>query len=128
MPIYVANIEEATLENENFRKVLNTASHSQLVLMTLQPGEDIGLEVHSDIDQFIRVEQGEGIALLDGVEYAIKGGSAIVIPAGVQHNITNTSLDKMKLYTIYSPPEHKDGVLHATKEDAQSDTSDHFEG
>ena len=128
MPVYVANIEEATLDNENFRKVLNTASHSQLVLMTLQPGEDIGLEVHSDTDQFIRVEQGEGIALLDGVEYAIKDGSAVVIPAGVQHNITNTSLDKMKLYTIYSPPEHKDGVVHATKEDAQSDTSDHFEG
>ncbi|MBN2471104.1 MAG: cupin domain-containing protein [Anaerolineae bacterium] len=116
---YGINIEEATLENENFRKVLFTGPKSQLVLMALQPGEDIGKETHPDIDQFIRVEAGEGVAVIDGEEYALEDGSAIVIPAGAEHNVTNTSDDEvLKLYTIYTPPEHEDGAVHPTKDDA----------
>lgn len=124
---YVANIEKATKENENFRKVLYTARNSQLVLMTLKPGEEIGEEVHT-LDQFIRVEEGEGKAILDGVEHKIEDGSAIIIPAGTRHNVINGTNQEMKLYTIYSPPEHKDGVIHLTKEDAIADEGDHFDG
>lgn len=125
---YVANIEEATLENENFRKVLYTATHSQLVVMTLKPGEEIGEEVH-ELDQFIRIEAGKGKAVLDGVENDIEDNFAIVIPQGTRHNIINTSsAEPMRLYTVYSPAEHKDGVVHATKEDAMADESDHFDG
>ena len=123
---YVANIEKATTENLNFRKVLYTAKNSQLVVMSLQPKEDIGEEVHT-LDQFIRVEQGEGKAVLDGVEYGIENGSAVVIPAGTKHNIINTSDGEMKLYTIYSPPEHRDGVVHTTKTEAMAD-DEHFDG
>jgi mannose-6-phosphate isomerase-like protein (cupin superfamily) len=115
---YVTNLEQATQENENFRKVLYTAKHSQLVLMSLQPKEDIGEEVHT-LDQFIRIEKGTGVAVLDGVEHPLADGSAIVIPAGTKHNIINKSeTDKMKLYTVYSPPEHIDQVVRATKADA----------
>ena len=124
---YVINIEKASIDNDNFRKVLYTAPHSQLVLMSLLPGEDIGEETHT-LDQFFRVEKGIGKSVLNGVEYPIEDGSAIVIPAGVKHNIINTSTEEpMKLYTIYSPPNHRDGVIHSTKEEAEAD-SEHFDG
>ena len=119
---FVINIEQATLKNENFRKVLNTANNSQLVVMSLMPGEDIGTEVH-DLDQFIRFESGKGKVVLDGVEHAVEDDWAVVIPAGVEHNVINTSSnEKMKLYSIYSPPEHPDGTVHPTKAD---DTGHH---
>lgn len=125
---YVENIERLSLENENFRKVLYTAKHSQLVLMSLLPGEEIGMEVHPDQDQFLRVEQGTGKAILDGVEHALADGSAILVPAGTQHNIINASpSEPMKLYTIYSPPHHRDGVIHATKAAAEADDEE-FDG
>lgn len=126
---YVKNIEKLTKENNNFRKVLYTAKNSQLVLMTLQPGEEIGEEIHQ-LDQFLRIEEGEGKAILDGVEHAIADGSAIVVPAGAKHNIINTSSGKpMKLYTIYSPPNHIDEVIHTTKAQAEADEArDHFDG
>lgn len=124
---FVINIEKATEENDNFRKVLYTAKNSQLVLMSLKPGEGIGEEVHT-LDQFFRIEEGTGRAVIDGVEHKIEDGSAVVIPAGARHNVINDSSEEMKLYTIYSPPEHKDNVLHATKADAIADTEDHFDG
>ncbi len=115
---YVENIEQLAKENSNFRKVLYTARYSQLVLMSLLPGEEIGEEVHG-LDQFLRIESGTGKAVLDGVEHPIADGSAIVVPAGTRHNIINTSTtDPMKLYTVYSPPDHVDGVIHPTKADA----------
>jgi len=123
---YVVNIEKVTEENNNFRKVLYTAKNSQLVVMSLKPNEDIGEEVH-DLDQFIRIEEGEGKVILDGVEHLIKDGSAVVIPAGTNHNIVNTSNEEMKLYSIYSPPEHRDGIAHFTKADAEAD-DEHFDG
>lgn len=124
---YVDNIEKITLENENFRKVLYTGPNSQLVVMSLRASEEIGEEVH-ELDQFIRVEKGKGKAVLDGVEYDIADDFAVVIPAGTKHNIINTDVDDpMKLYTIYSPAEHRDGVVHATKEDAMAD-DEHFDG
>lgn len=124
---FVINIEEASLENNNFRKVLYTALHSQLVVMSLNPGQDIGEEVHG-LDQFLRVESGMGKAVLNDIEHEIKDGSAIVVPAGTKHNIINTSGDKsMKLYTIYSPANHRDGVIHVTKEEAEKD-EEHFDG
>ena len=125
---YVSNIEEEAKNNTNFRKVLYTAKNSQLVLMSLLPNEDIGSEVHT-LDQFLRVEAGSGVAILDGVEHPISDGSAIVVPAGTEHNIRNTSPTvAMKLYTVYSPPDHKDGALHPTKADATADPDDHFDG
>ncbi|MFH0890848.1 MAG: cupin domain-containing protein [Candidatus Liptonbacteria bacterium] len=124
---YVDNIEKITIENGNFRKVLYTGKHSQLVVMSLAPGEDIGEEVHT-LDQFLRVEAGSGRAILDGVEHAIADGSAIVVPAGARHNIVNDSqTEPMKLYTIYSPPEHQDGIIRATKAEAVAE-EEHFEG
>ncbi len=123
---YVINIEEAAKENNDFRRVLYTAEHSQLVLMSLKAGEEIGMEMHT-LDQFFRVEKGEGKAIIDGVEHEIKDGSAIVIPAGNNHNIINTGSQEMKLYTIYSPPNHRDGVIHPTKEIAEAD-DEHFDG
>ncbi len=126
---YVENIEKLAKENENFRKVLYTAKNSQLVLMALKPNEEIGEETHG-LDQFLRIEEGEGKAVLNGVEYVITDGSAIVVPAGTRHNVINTSSDKkMKLYTVYSPPNHIDGVVHPTKADAEADEErDHFDG
>lgn len=125
---FCANIEKATLENKNFRKVLYTGEHSQLVLMNLEPKEEIGMEVHKDNDQFFRFEKGQGKCLIDGNEYDIKGGSAIVVPAGAEHNIINTSAkDELKLYTIYSPAHHKDGIVRLTKEDAEADSPE-FDG
>jgi len=122
------NIEQETLENENFRKVLYTGKHSQLVLMSLRPKEEIGMEVHADNDQFFRFEKGQGKAIIDGNEYELKDGVAVVIPAGAQHNIINTSdTEELKLYTIYSPAHHRDGVVHATKEQAEADDEE-FDG
>jgi len=116
---YVTDIEEKTSNNRNFRTVLFTTERSQLVVMNLKPNEDIGSEVHHDVDQFIRIEEGEGKAVLNGKEYPLKDGSAVVIPAGVEHNIINTSgKEEMRLYTIYTPPEHKDGTVHKTKAEA----------
>ena len=118
---YVANIERETIDNENFRKVLYTAPNSQLVVMSLQPGEEIGEETHN-LDQFIRFESGEGKVVLNGDEYKVRDNYAIVIPAGTKHNVINISLEKkLKLYTIYSPPEHKEGTIHKTKEEAEAD-------
>lgn len=116
---YSINIEEKTLAGENFREVLYTTQRSQLVIMTLQPNEEIGMEHHTGHDQFIRVEQGTGKALLDGEEHALEDGTALVIPAGTEHNVINTSsTDKLKLYTLYTPPEHPDGIVHKTKAEA----------
>jgi mannose-6-phosphate isomerase-like protein (cupin superfamily) len=117
-----ANIEKDTLENNNFRKVLYTGKHSQLVLMSLKPKEEIGMEVHKENDQFFRFEKGQGKCIIDGNEYDLKDGSAIVVPAGAEHNIINVSeTDDLKLYTIYSPAHHKDGVVRATKAEAEAD-------
>ena len=125
---FVTNIEKDTLDNENFRKVLYTAPSSQLVLMTLKPGEEIGTETHH-LDQFFRFEEGQGKVVLNGEEAAVSDGSAVVVPAGTEHNVINTSeSEALKLYTIYSPPEHKDGVIHSTKADALADTTDEFDG
>lgn len=124
---YIKNIEELTLLNEKFRHVLYTAKNSQLTIMALRPSEDIGEEVH-DVDQFLRVEKGNGRAILNGIETKITDGSAILVPAGVTHNILNDSdSEPMKLYTVYSPPHHRDGVIHETKEEAAADT-EHFDG
>ncbi len=123
---YVVNIEQATKENGNFRKVLYTATKSQLVVMSLNPGEEIGMEVH-DLDQFIRFEEGKGKVVLDGVEHDVEDDWAVVIPAGCNHNVTNTGDEVMKLYTIYSPPEHRMDVVHATRADAMGD-DEHFDG
>lgn len=116
---YINNLEQDTVENDNFRKVLNTTEKSQLVVMSLLPGEDIGEEVH-DVDQFIRIEQGVGKAVLDGEEFDIEDDWAVVVPAGAMHNIINTGEGEMKLYTVYTPPEHKNGTVHPTKADAES--------
>ena len=125
---YVVNIEKVSLQNAYFRQVLFTDTNVQLVVMALKPQEDIGEEVHS-LDQFIRVEAGEGFSILDGAKHAIKAGSGVVIPKGVRHNILNTSRTKsMKLYTIYAPPNHKDGTIHKTKADAVADEGEHFDG
>ncbi len=115
---FVTNIEQKTGENTFFRQVLYTAPHCQLVVMALQSGEDIGMEVHPEHDQFIRIESGEGKAVLNGEESALADGTAVVIPAGTEHNIVNTGSTVMKLYTLYSPPEHKDGTVHKTKAEA----------
>lgn len=123
---YVENIEEKTLENTHFRHVLFTGQYSQLVVMTLKPNEDIGMEVHDDTDQFFRVESGEGKVVIDGQEYIIKDDYAIVVPAGAEHNVINTSsVDDLKLYTIYSPAHHEDGTVHATKEEALKAEGEH---
>jgi len=125
-----SNIEKDTLENSNFRKVLYTAKHSQLVLMSLKPKEEIGLEVHKDNDQFFRFEQGLGKCIIDGNEYQVSDGSAIIVPAGAEHNVINTSkTEELKFYTIYSPAHHKDGVLRATKQEAESkENEEEFDG
>ena len=123
---YLTNIEKATLDNIKFRRVLFTGPNAQLVVMALRPGEDIGLETHDNVDQFIRVEAGHGTALLDGKEHVVEDGSAVVIPAGTKHNIINSSrTEALKLYTIYSPPEHPDGTIHETKADAEAYEREH---
>jgi len=122
------NIEDATLENGNFRKVLYTSKHSQLVLMSLKPREDIGMEVHEENDQFFRFESGQGKCIIDGNEYELGDGVAVVVPAGAQHNVINTSdTEELKLYTIYSPAHHKDGIVRATKKEAEANEAE-FDG
>jgi mannose-6-phosphate isomerase-like protein (cupin superfamily) len=116
---FKSNIEKDTLVNTNFRRVLYTGKNSQLVLMNLKPGEEIGEEVHKTVDQFLRFEKGEGIVSIDGVKQKVAGGDAVIVPAGARHNVTNTSkTTELKLYTIYSPPEHQDGTVRKTKADA----------
>jgi mannose-6-phosphate isomerase-like protein (cupin superfamily) len=123
-----ANIEKETLANTNFRKVLYTGRHCQLVLMSLKPQEEIGMEIHTDNDQFFRFEKGEGKVFIDGNEYTVGDGSAIIVPSGAEHNVINTSeVEDLKLYTIYSPAHHKDGVVRATKAEAEADSPD-FDG
>jgi mannose-6-phosphate isomerase-like protein (cupin superfamily) len=124
---YVGNIETLTLGNSNFRQVIFTAPHSQLVVMCLQPNEEIGMETHVENDQFFRLEEGEGKVVMNGEEHPIKNGDAIIVPAGTEHNVINTSPSQfLKLYTIYSPAHHKDGVVHKTKAEAEADHSDHI--
>ena len=125
---YIVHIEEGTLENETFRRVLYTARHSQLVLMSLKPKEEIGMEVHPDNDQFFRFEQGIGKVIIDGNEYEVKDGFAVIVPAGAQHNVINTSqTEALKLYTIYSPAHHKDGIVCVTKAEAIANEAE-FDG
>jgi mannose-6-phosphate isomerase-like protein (cupin superfamily) len=124
---YVDNIEQLTLNNENFRHVLYTDDRSQLVVMSLLPNEDIGEEVHVDSDQFLRIEAGTGQAIINGESHEIGDGSAIIVPAGTKHNIINSGSNEMKIYTLYTPPHHQDGTIHKTKAEAQTDT-EHFDG
>lgn len=125
---FITNIEKDTENNNFFRKVIFTANHSQLVLMSLKPEEEIGEEVHGNLDQFFRFEKGEGKAVIENEEFQIENGFAILIPAGTKHNIINTSLkEPLKLYTIYSPPNHQDGAIHKTKEEAEA-SKEHFDG
>ena len=123
------DLEKETLTNDDFRRVLYTGRNSQLVLMSLKPREEIGLEVHDDIDQFFRFEDGQGKVIIDGREIEVADGSGVVVPAGAEHNVINTSeASLLKLYTVYSPPEHKNSTVHKTKEEAEADTDHHFDG
>lgn len=125
---FFADIEQKTRENNNFRQVLYTGKHAQLVLMSLAPGSEIGAEVHSENDQFFRFEQGQGKVVIDGNEYIVGDGSAVIVPAGAEHNVINiSSTQALKLYTLYSPPHHKDGIVRATKEEAEQNDED-FDG
>ena len=122
------NIEKDTLANGNYRKVLYSAKHCQIVLMTLRPKEEIGMEVHPDNDQFFRFESGSGKCIIDGNEYALGDGVAIIVPAGAKHNIINTSeTEELKMYTIYSPAHHKDGIVRTTKQEAETNEAE-FDG
>lgn len=123
---FVKDIEGIAVENGAFRRVLYTAKHTQLVVMALKPQEEIGAEVHKE-DQFFRVEEGSGEVIIDGVRTPIKDGFAVIVPAGAKHNIINTGSAPLKLYTLYSPPHHRDGVVHATRAEAEAD-SEHFDG
>jgi len=117
---FVTNIEQETLDNNYFRKVLYTSKHGQIVVMSLLPKEEIGMEVHNTLDQFFRVDAGEGKVIMNGEESVVSNGFAFLVPAGTEHNVINTSSDKpLKLYTIYMPPNHKDGIIHETKHDAE---------
>ena len=124
---YCNNIEKATVENEDFRRVLYTGGHLQLVLMTLQPGDEIGEEVHPDRDQFFRIEEGEGAIDIDGRENRVEDDFAVIVPAGSRHNVRNTGSRPLRLYTIYGPPEHVDGTVHRTADEARS-AHEHFDG
>jgi mannose-6-phosphate isomerase-like protein (cupin superfamily) len=124
---FIANIEALTESNKNFRRVLYTGKKLQLVLMALEPGQDIGEEVHDDVDQFFRVEKGEGEVRIDGVATPVKSDDAFIVPAGAKHNVVNTGNEPLKLYTIYAPPEHRDGIVRATKAEAQAGEA-HFDG
>jgi mannose-6-phosphate isomerase-like protein (cupin superfamily) len=126
---FIIDLEKATLDNSDYRRVLYTGKNSQLVLMRLKPGEEIGIEVHH-LDQFLRFESGTGKAVLDGIEHDFSGGYAVVVPAGTNHNFINTSkTDDLKLYTVYSPPEHKDGIVRATKAEAEDTANaEEFDG
>jgi mannose-6-phosphate isomerase-like protein (cupin superfamily) len=124
---FVGDIEDQAEGNSDFRRVIYTGKNIQLVLMSLKPGEDIGEEVHKDRDQFFRIEKGKGEVLIDGKRSKIKGDDAVLVPAGARHNIINTGEKPLRLYTLYGPPEHRDGTVHATKADAQR-MKDHFDG
>jgi mannose-6-phosphate isomerase-like protein (cupin superfamily) len=124
---FVDNIETRTRQNSDFRRVLYTAKHMQLVLMSLKPGEDIGEEVHQDADQFFRVEEGQGEVWIDGAKTNIKSEFAIIVPAGARHNVINTGNTPLRIYTIYAAPHHRDGTVHATKADADR-SEEHFDG
>jgi len=121
---YITHIEQATKENTDYRRVLYTAKHHQLVLMSLAPGEEIGEEVHH-LDQFFRFESGDGKVMIDGVTHDVKDGDAVIVPEGARHNVVNTGSDALKLYTIYAPPNHKDGTVQAAKAD---EYEEHFDG
>lgn len=126
---YCEDIEEATIANNDFRRVLYTGEHLQLVVMSLAPGEEIGEEVHEDRDQFFRFEEGEGVVLIDGKENAVKDDFAVIVPAGARHNVKNTSDEPLQFYTLYGPPEHKDKTVHKDKAQAEKDEeNDHFDG
>ena len=123
---FIGNIEEKTLNNSYFRQVLFTGAHAQLVVMSLLPGEDIGMEVHSNVDQFFRFESGEGKVIINGEESLVKDGFAVIVPAGAEHNIINVSVDRaLKLYTLYSPPNHPEGTVHKTKSEAMAAEGEH---
>jgi mannose-6-phosphate isomerase-like protein (cupin superfamily) len=125
---FIINLEKETRRNTDFRRVLYTGKHSQLVLMSLKLGEEIGEETHEDVDQFFRFEGGDGKVTIDGVEHRVKDGDGVIVPAGAKHNVTNVSKSSdLKLYTIYSPPEHQDGVIRHTKRDAMA-SEEHFDG
>jgi mannose-6-phosphate isomerase-like protein (cupin superfamily) len=124
---FVGDIEDQAEGNSDFRRVIYTGKNLQLVLMSLKPGEDIGEEVHKDRDQFFRIEKGKGEVLIDGKRSKIKGDDAVLVPAGARHNIINTGEKPLRLYTLYGPPEHRDGTVHATKADAQR-MKEHFDG
>lgn len=127
MKDFIQNIETLTLQNNNFRQVIYTGQHTQLVVMSLLPGEEIGMEVHEIVDQFIRVEAGTGTVIMNGTEHSLKDGDAFIVPAKTKHNVINTSPDApLKLYTLYSPPHHKDGTTHKTKREAEADMEDHI--
>jgi mannose-6-phosphate isomerase-like protein (cupin superfamily) len=124
---YFSHLEDEVKKNSNFRKVLYTGHHSQLVLMSLLPGEEIGMEVHPDNDQFFRFDQGEGKVIVDDNEYEVKDGDAVLVPAGAAHNVINTGSEPLRFYTIYSPPHHKDGVVRKTKKEAEEQMAE-FDG
>lgn len=124
---FVDDIEHLTEDNRDFRRVLYTGKHLQLVVMALKPGEDIGEEVHRDRDQFFRVEEGKGEVWIDGVPTPIESDTAIVVPAGARHNVKNTGKKPLKVYTLYGPPEHADATVHETKDDAEK-SHEHFNG
>ena len=124
---FVDDIDRLTVENKDFRRVLYTGKHLQLVLMALRPGEEIGEEVHDDHDQFFRIEKGEGEVWIDNQRTKIKADDAIVVPAGARHNVINTGDKKLKLYTVYGPPDHKDGIVRSTTGEAEA-SEEHFDG
>jgi mannose-6-phosphate isomerase-like protein (cupin superfamily) len=124
---FVADIEQLTEQNNDFRRVLYTGKHLQLVLMSIAPGSEIGEEVHDDGDQFFRVEEGKGEVIIDGHRSKIEGDHAIIVPAGARHNVVNTGDKPLRLYTVYAPPEHRDGTVHPTKADADA-SEEHFDG
>jgi mannose-6-phosphate isomerase-like protein (cupin superfamily) len=124
---YVDDIEKVTLANTDFRRVLYTGANLQLVLMTLQPGEEIGEETHDDRDQFFRIEEGKGAIVIDGRRHDVEDDFAVIVPAGARHNVINTGPAPLKLYTIYGPPEHRDGTVHRTRSEAVRD-EEHFDG
>ena len=125
---FKSNIEKDTVDNKNFRKVIYTGEHLQLVLMSLKPNEEIGEETHEDTDQFFRIESGEGKCVIDETEYKLADGDSVIVPAGAKHNVINLSSTKeLKLYTIYAPPHHKDGIKRATKEEAEKNEEE-FDG
>src|SRR5687768_3996915 len=124
---FVGDIERLTLDNRDFRRVLYTGAHLQLVVMSLAEGEEIGAEVHDDRDQFFRVESGEGEVEIDGVVHRVADDDVVIVPAGARHNVRNVGTDALKVYTLYGPPEHRDGVVHRTKEQAERE-HEHFDG